>query len=300
MPPEPPSQGQPDRVPVQSRRIINWIDGEWIDGNPPIMGPMTHAAWMASTAFDGARAFGGVAPDLDRHSARCIRSAEILGLAPKITVDEMVALAWEGIDRFGEKPELYIKPMFYGEEGFVSPRPETTRFVLSIFEAPMPEPKGFTAHLSPFRRPTPESAPTLAKAACLYPQSARAMRAAREAGFGNAVMLDANGNVAEFATANIFAVKDGVAATPVANGTFLDGITRRRVIELLRADGREVAETTLTPADLMEADEIFSTGNYAKVTPLLQLVDRTFQPGPVYARARTLYMDWAKTTRRPG
>ena len=92
--------------------------------------------------------------------------------------------------------------------------------------------------------------------------------------------------------------KDGVVATPVPNGTFLDGITRQRVIKLLREDGVEVRERSLTFDDFRHADEIFSTGNYAKVTPLVQLEERKMQPGPLYARARKLYFDWAMTQGR--
>lgn len=275
---------------------LHYIAGTWQWGNPPIMGPMTNGAWMASVVFDGARAFGGVAPDLDRHCARAVASARVLGLAPPVTAGEIEALAWEGIAQFPPGAELYIRPMFYAEEGFVSPRAESTKFVLTLFEAPMPEPRGFTAHLARVRRPSPESAPTLAKASCLYPQSAQALREARAAGFGNAVVLDGNGNVAEFATANIFCARAGVVMTPVANGTFLDGITRRRVMTLLRADGTEVRECTLTFDDLLTADEVFATGNYAKVTPCVQLGPRKLQPGPAYARARELYFDWAAGT----
>jgi branched-chain amino acid aminotransferase len=282
----------------RERKALHYIEGAWVEGNPPIMGPMTNAAWMASVAFDGARAFSGIAPDLDRHAARCIASARVLGLDPKLGADDIVALAWYGIGQFADGAELYIRPMFYAEDGFVTPKPESTRFVLTLFEAPMPQPKGFTAHLATIRRPSPESAPTHAKASCLYPQSARALREAREAGFENAVVLDANGNVSEFATANIFIAQDGVVATPVPNGTFLDGITRQRVIGLLRGAGIEVAEKSLSFADVTLADEVFSTGNYAKVTPLIGLEDRTLQPGPLYQMARALYFDWAKTTAR--
>jgi branched-chain amino acid aminotransferase len=278
-----------------ARKSLHYIDGDWLEGNPPIMGPMTNAAWMSSVVFDGARAFGGVAPDLEKHARRCIRSAGVLGLAPPVDAEEITARAWEGIARFDAGAELYIRPMFFAEEGFVSPRPESTRFVLTLFEAPMPEPKGFTAHLSDLRRPSPDSAPTLAKASCLYPQSARALRAAREKGFGNAVMRDMDGNVAEFATANIFIARNGEVATPVDNETFLAGITRERVIGLLRDAGHNVSERTVTFAEVMEADEVFSTGNYAKVTPLIALEDRVLQPGPIYQQARALYFDWAKT-----
>jgi branched-chain amino acid aminotransferase len=253
---------------------------------------------MASVAFDGARAFAGLAPDLDRHAERCINSAHVLGLAPPVDAAQIVALAWEGIARFKAGAELYIRPMFFAEDGFVSPRPESTRFVLTLFEAPMPQADGFTAHLSALRRPSPETAPTAAKASCLYPQSAAALRAARAGGFDNAVVLDANGNVSEFATANIFIVKDGITTTPVPNGTFLNGITRQRIMGLLTDAGMEVRERTLRFDDVMAADEIFATGNYSKVSPLVGLEDRTLQPGPVAAKARELYFAWAETTER--
>lgn len=277
-------------------RILNFIEGRWVEGNPAILGPMSNATWMASVAFDGARVFEGVCPDLERHAERCVRSARILGLDPPLEAAEIAARTWEGIRQFPDKAELYIRPVFYAEDGFVSPLPESTRFVLTLFERAMPEPRGFTAHLSRIRRPTPESAPTLAKASCLYPQSAAALREARSAGFGNAVVLDALGHVAEFATANLFLARKGRLFTPIPNGTFLDGITRQRVIALLRADGVEVIETSLDVESLTEAEEIFATGNYAKVTPLIRFADRTLPMGPFYKRARALYMDWARSS----
>ncbi len=279
-------------------KALSFIDGEWREGNPPIIGPMTNAAWMASVVFDGARAFAGAAPDLDRHAARTVRSARALGLEPKVTAREIEELVWQGIEKFPEGAELYIRPMFFAEEGFVVPAPASTRFVLTIFDSPVPEPKGFTACLSSYRRPSPETAPTDAKAACLYPQTARAMREARAKGFNNAVVLDLNGNVAEFATANLFIAKDGAVHTPVANGTFLAGVTRRRVIALLRGSGTEVIERSLGFEEILEADEVFSTGNYAKVTPLVRIEDRGIEPGPIYAKARELYFTFARECRR--
>jgi branched-chain amino acid aminotransferase len=273
---------------------LHFIDGRWVAGNPPILGPMANAFWMASVAFDGARAFSGVAPDLDRHCARLVNSARVLGLRPMLTGDEIAAIAWDGIAKFPADAELYIRPLFYAEEGFVIPRPQSTRFVLTLFDSPLPEPRGFTACLSDTRRPTPESAPTMAKAACLYPQNAEAIRRARDKGFSNAVVLDALGNVAEFATANLFIAKDGEVHTPVPNNCFLNGITRQRVIGLLRDHEVSVIERTLTYREVQEADEVFSTGNFAKVTPLIKIDERELQPGPMYRLARELYFQWAK------
>ncbi|MEE8515581.1 MAG: branched-chain amino acid aminotransferase [Alphaproteobacteria bacterium] len=284
---------------AQSRAALHYIDGEWLEGNPKIMGPMTNGAWMASVVFDGARAFAGAAPDLDRHARRILHSARVMGLGPKLGAADIEDLIWQGIAKFPADAELYIRPMFFAEDGFVVPKPESTRFVLSIFTSALPAPDGFAAALSPFRRPSPETAPTEAKASCLYPQSARAMTEVRKRGFNVAVMLDMDGNVAEFSTANLFMVKDGAVHTPVPNGTFLDGITRQRVISLLARDGAPVVERSITYGELADADEIFATGNYAKVTPLIRLEGRDFQPGPVYAKARALYFEFAKGCTRP-
>ena len=135
---------------------------------------------------------------------------------------------------------------------------------------------------------------TNAKAGALYPNSSRALREALELGFDNAVVKDANGNIAELATANLWMVKDNVASTPALTGTFLAGVTRYRVACLLRENGIAVEETTLTESDLRNADEIFSTGNFAKVQPVVQLEDRTLEIGPICKLAYQLYFEYAK------
>ncbi len=272
---------------------ITFKDGRWHDGEVPLFHSMTHAAWLGSVVFDGARAFDGVAPDLDRHCRRTIRSAHSFELAPMLTAGEIEELCQDGIRRFPPGAGLYIRPMFWAENGFVDPDPESTRFALVMWDSPLPDGAGFGACLSSYRRPMANAAPTDAKAACLYPNAGRAIREAKARGFDNAVVRDPMGNVAEFATANLVMVKDGVAHTAAPNGTFLNGITRQRVWKLLRDDGVEVEERSITVDELMDADEIFATGNFGKVTPLTRYQDRDLQPGPVYSRARELYMDFA-------
>jgi len=271
----------------------HFIDGVWSEGNPGIMGPMTHGSWLASTVFDGARAFEGVAPDLDLHCARMVASVKTMGLQPLHAPSELVEIAGEGIARFSKDDALYIKPMYWAEDGWVDVDPETTRFCLSVYESPMPDANGFSATLSPYRRPSVELMPTDAKAACHYPNSARALREARGRGFENSIMMDPLGNVAELATANLFYAKDGAAHTPVPNGCFLNGITRQRTIKLLRDAGVPVYERSLTYGEFLDADEVFSTGNYGKVQPITRLEERDLQPGPIYARARELYWSWS-------
>ena len=270
-----------------------WYRGQWHAGNPMIMGPMTHAPWLGSCVFDGGRAFEGVAPDLDRHCRRIIASAESFGLKAIKQAGEIEELIRDGIAKFPKGAELYLRPMFWAAAGFVDVDPDSTEFSVSVYDSAMPGLKGFSITVSPFRRPSLEYAPTDSKAACHYPNSARAIREAKARGFDNAVLLDGLGHVAELATANIWMVKDGEAHTPVPNGTFLNGITRQRVISLLRQAGVAVHERSIRWPELLDADEIFSTGNYAKVMPVTRIEARNLQPGPVMQKARELYWDFA-------
>ncbi len=272
-----------------------FFDGAWHEGNPPIVGPMDHAMWLASTVFDGARAFDGAAPDLDKHSQRVINSATSIGLGPTKTLEEILALSKEGIAKFPSDAALYVRPMFWATGGFVSPDPATTQFALSVYASPLPTDKGYSACLSQKKRPGPDVAPTFAKAACLYPQSGLALQEARARGFDNAIMCDTAGHVSELATANIMIARDGVLVTPAPNGTFLNGITRQRVIQLMRDAGVEVQERDMTPDEVLAADEVFSTGNYGKLLYFSRVEERDFQPGPVYKKARDLYFDWARS-----
>jgi branched-chain amino acid aminotransferase len=273
-----------------------FFQGEWHGGNVPIMGVRTHAAWLGTCVFDGARAFEGTVPDIDLHCARVNRSAQAMYLKPLVSTEQWVGLVDDGLKRFGPKPELYIRPMYWGERAGaipVAPDPESTQWCLSLYEVPMRALEGFSTTLSPYTRPTRESAILDAKAGGLYPNNARATIEAKERGFDSCLICDLLGNVAEFATANVFMAKDGVVYTPVPNGSFLNGITRQRVIGLLRDDGVEVMEKALRYSDFETADEIFATGNTVKVRACNRIDDRPLQPGPFYRRARELYWDFA-------
>jgi branched-chain amino acid aminotransferase len=283
-------------LPLGANWTKTWtfFEGDWHEGNVPIMGPRTHAAWLCSIVFDGARAFEGVTPDLDRHCARVNDSAKKLFLKPLVSSEEWIGLAKEGVKRFDGQPALYIRPMYWGEkEGpwIQEPDPESTRWCMCIYEAPMRPPKGFSVTLSRYRRPTIETMPVDAKAGCLYPNNARSLLEAKSRGFDNAIVCDMLGNVAELTTSNVFMAKDGVVFTPAPNGTFLNGITRQRVIALLRDAGVKVIETTLSYQDFEKADEIFASGNYSKVVPVTRIGERSLPFGPVYTKARELY--WA-------
>jgi branched-chain amino acid aminotransferase len=281
----------------QSRggNVISWIDGAWHTEEPAVAKATDHAMWLGSAVFDGARSMAGNVPDLEAHCARAIRSARIMGMAPDVTTEDIVDLSHEGIEQFADDAQLYICPLFYASGGFVVPDPDSTHFVLTVEEAALPAPTGFKACLSPFRRPAADMAPTEAKAACLYPNVSRAVADANDRGFDTGVMLDPDGDVAEFSSANLFMVKDGVVHTPATNGTFLNGITRQRVIQLLREAEVEVVERQITYEDLAEADELFATGNYSKVVPCTQLDGRALPRGPVFQETRDMYFSYAAT-----
>ncbi|MEQ8441156.1 MAG: branched-chain amino acid aminotransferase [Alphaproteobacteria bacterium] len=274
-------------------RALTFFNGSWRDADEPLWASSSHGVWLASMVFDGARAFEGTTPDLERHCQRAVNSANSLGLRATKTAQEIEEIAREGLAKYASDAALYIRPLFWADDGFVAPNPDSTQFALSLVPMPMPGTGGFSACLSTRRRPMPNSAPTDTKAGCLYPNAGRALIEAKERGFDNCVMLDPMGNVAEFATSNLFLAKDGIVKTPVANGCFLNGITRQRVIKLLRDRGETVVEGCVTEEDLKTADEIFNTGNYGKVQPLIRYEDRDLQPGPKFKLARELYWDFA-------
>ncbi|MEL6477757.1 MAG: branched-chain amino acid aminotransferase [Pseudomonadota bacterium] len=277
--------------------IHTWFEGAWHQGNPLVLRAADHGLWLGTPVFDGARAFEGAVPDLLPHCQRVNHSAEALGMTPTMTPEEIVALTREGLTRFPSNAPVYIRPMYWSTEGtagVLSPDPTSTVFCLCLEDLPLAAPDTTQSMTrTRFIRPTLDCALTNAKAACLYPNNARMLREAHASGFNNALVADPLGNVAETATANVFMAKDGEVFTPIPNGTFLNGITRQRVIGLLRADGVAVHETTLSFADFEAADEVFMSGNIAKVTPVTRFDDVAYAHGPLAKRARSLYWDWA-------
>jgi branched-chain amino acid aminotransferase len=278
-------------------KIFTYFKGSWQPGNVPVMGSADHGTWLGTLVFDGARSFEGLAPDLDLHCARLNASAVTMGLKPTMRVPAMVELARDGLRHFDKDAAVYIRPMYWSTEGgrgVVIADPESTVFCLCLEELPMPpDGKGMTVTTTRYCRPLNSMQLVEAKAACLYPNNGRMLREAQSKGFDNAVVRDIMGNVAETATANIFIAKKGEVLTPIPNGTFLNGITRQRIIGLLRQAGVSVHETVLSLDDVRGADEVFTSGNIAKVTPVLRFDDRDYAYGPLARQARSLYWAWA-------
>ena len=279
--------------------IKTYFEGRWHDDDAYVMRAADHGSWLGTTVFDGARHVDGVTPDLHAHLARVNRSAEALMIAPTHTADQMVEIVEEGLTLYAPGTAVYIRPMYWALDGGnlgVAPEVGPTGFAICLEAIPMaPESMTTTLTTTRFRRPVLEDAVVNAKAGCLYPNNARMLVEARSKGYGNALVADALGNVAETATANIFTVVDGEVFTPVPNGTFLAGITRARHIDNLRRDGTVVHETVMSFADVRDADEVFMSGNMMKVTPVTEFDGTHYQHGPLTRRVREMYWDWARS-----
>ena len=207
------------------KNIRTYFDGRWHDGDLPLMKAADHGMWLGSNVFDGARFFNGLMPDLDKHCARVNASAEALMVTPTVSTKDMVELVKEGLTAYPKDAAVYIRPMYWAIDGgmsaIVPKEGGATGFAICLEEIPMATPDASaTLTRTRFRRPVLENAVVNAKAACLYPNNARMLSEARAKGFSNALVADAIGNVAETATANVFAVKDGEVFTPAPNGNF--------------------------------------------------------------------------------
>jgi branched-chain amino acid aminotransferase len=279
--------------------IRTYFEGRWHDGNVAIMHAADHGAWLGSGVFDGARSVNGLTPDLAAHCERVNRSAEAMMLTPTVSTDDMVEIVLDGLTAYAPDAAVYIRPMYWGIDGDASaivPLSDTTGFAICLELIPLAPPTASIALTrTQFCRPTLDNAVLNAKAGCLYPNNARMLAEARRKGFGNALVADSMGNVAETATANIFMAKDGEVFTPIANGTFLAGITRARHITNLSNDGIKVHETVLSFDDFHTADEVFMSGNMHKVTAISAFDDTHFQLGPITRKVREMYWDWAAT-----
>ncbi len=283
------------------KNIRTWFNGRWHEGDVAIMHAADHGSWLGTTVFDGARRFDGVAPDLAAHCARINRSAAALMITPTVETGAMVAIVEEGLALYPDSAAVYIRPMYWaldGDETGIVPRADRSGFAICLEEIPMPPADaGTRLTTTRFRRPVLADNVVNAKAGCLYPNNARMIAEARAKGYPNALVADAVGNVAETASANVFMVRDGEILTPVANGTFLAGITRARHIANLRAEGMTVHETVLGFDDFRASDEVFLSGNMTKVMPVTEFDGTHYQVGPVTRRVRELYWDWAHSLR---
>ena len=264
-----------------------WMDGRLVAWNEAQLHVLSHGLNYASSVFEGERFYAGKIFKLKEHTERFLESARLLRFPLPFTLEQLCAATEEVVAAQGFR-DGYIRPVAWrGHEGLGISAPNTTTHV-AIAAVPMgalftPEKKkaGLSLQVSRWRRPEPEMAPIKAKAACHYVAGGLAIREAQEAGFDDALMLDARGDIAESSGSNFFIVRDGVVRTPIPDRA-LDGITRRTVMELAGERGIEVVEERIRPDALASAQEAFLTGTAYEVIGVGRIGDLAFSgPRPV-------------------
>jgi len=276
-----------------------WLDGKLVPWREAKLHVLTHALHYASSVFEGERVYGGKVFKLREHSQRLIDSATMMGFKIPYSVEEIDRATEETVKASGIV-DGYVRPVAWrGSEMMgVSAQNNTIHLAIAVWEWPSyftPEArmKGIRLKISPWQRPDPKTAPVHAKAAGLYMICTLSKHQAESEGFDDALMLDWRGQIAEATGANVFFVMNGEIHTPKPD-CFLDGITRRTVMDLARARQMKVVERAIMPEEMAKATECFLTGTAAEVTPVREIGPYKFTPGNV---CRTMLADFEVAVR---
>lgn len=283
-------------VPFDQRDGMIWFDGEMVAWRDAKLHLLTHALHYGSAVFEGERCYGGEIFKLTEHSQRLVEGAGIIDFEVPYSVEQIDEACREVI-RANGLVDAYVRPITWrgSEQMGVSAQNNSIHLAIAAWDwgsyLPMEERlKGLRLTMAKYRRPDPATAPCKAKAAGLYMICTIEKHRAERAGFADALMLDYRGQVAECTGANVFFIKDGVIHTPIPD-CFLDGITRRTVIELAKARGYEVVERVIMPEELGDFSECFITGTAAEVTPVSEIAEFKFKPGVICETLLKDYMD---------
>jgi len=277
-----------------------WFDGSFVPWEEANVHVLTHGLHYASSVFEGERAYGGRIFKLDEHTRRLHDSATVLGFEIPYSVDAINEACEATLKRM-KLQDAYVRPVAWrGSEMMgVSAQSNTIHLAIAAWEWPSyfdPEQrlKGIRLQMADYCRPDPRTAPWKSKAAGLYMICTLSKHKAESEGYADALMLDWRGQVAEATGANVFFIKDGVIHTPIPD-CFLDGITRRTVIDLARARGIEVVERVIMPEEMSGFEECFLTGTAVEVTPVSEIGPYRFQPGDI---TKTLLNDYDAVVRQ--
>lgn len=277
--------------------IQYYADGVWSGARTIELPIGAHGLWNSAAVFDGARSIRRMAPDLLTHCRRLVEAAPSMLLQSPLSAEQLFDICVEGILRFPEDAELYLTPMLFSTSEDLIPAAGTTQFMLSVRESPLRRDGFSVCSGTSVIRPAPGTMQTNYKTSWLYANAIPARKQALDRGFDEALMQDPAGNVVEFSTSNLWLVRNGQLVTPIENGSFLPGITRRRILSLLEHHGIVVEQRLVSMDDIRAADELFSTGNSSKVRPVTRMDDRILEAGPVLERVRAIYWDYAATQR---
>ena len=261
-----------------------WLDGALVDWRGAQVHVLSHALHYASSVFEGERAYGGRIFASRAHSERLIASGAAIDMPIPWSVDQIEAAKAEVMAANGLS-DAYVRAFAWrgaGEDMGVSSARNPVRLAVAAWEWGAyygdSKTKGAALDISQWKRPSPETIPSHAKAAGLYMICTMSKHAAEAKGFADAMMFDYRGYVAEATGANIFFVKDGEVHTPLPD-CFLNGITRQTVIGLLRERDIPVHERHIGPEELEGFQQCWLTGTAAEVTPVGQIGDYAFEVG---------------------
>jgi branched-chain amino acid aminotransferase len=273
-----------------------WLDGKLVPWREANVHVLTHALHYASSVFEGQRAYGGTIFKLREHSERLRRSAELIGFDIPYTAEEIDAACVEVLEANGLS-DAYLRPVAWRGSESMGVNPQGTKPHLAIaawnwgkYYPPEKAAKGIRLDIAPWRRPAPYTAPVHAKASGLYMIASLSKAHADGRGFDDALMFDYRGQVAEATGANAFFIRDGVIHTPTPD-CFLDGITRRTLIDLARRRGIEVQERAIWPEELESFQSFFLTGSAAEVTFVQSAGPWSFEIGALQQQLAKDYDD---------
>ena len=273
-------------LPFDDRDGVIWFNGEMVPWHQARVHVLTHGLHYASSVFEGERVYGGHIFKLREHSDRLFHSARVMGFEIPYSVDEIDAASKEVVAAQNIE-DGYVRPVAWRGSEMMAVSAQQTSIHVAIATWPWPSYftsearlKGIRLAIAKWVRPAPNTAPTDSKAAGLYMICTLSKHAAEAEGYDDALMLDYRGRIAEATGANIFLVQNGVLHTPDPD-CFLDGITRRCVIELARKRGIEVVERAIMPEELADTDEVFLTGTAVEVTPVSEIGEYRFEVGEV-------------------
>jgi len=273
-------------IPFDDRDGFIWMDGKIIPWRDAKIHVLTHGLHYGSCVFEGERAYDGRIFKSREHAERFHKSGELLGFKIPYSVDEIIK-AKEDVLKKNNIVNGYFRPVAWrgSEMMAVSAQKSTIHVAIAAWDWPAMFNKevverGVKLQMSQWTRPAPNMAPFASKAAGLYMICTLSKHKAEAEGFNDAVMLDYRGYVAEATGANLFFVYNGELHTPTPD-CFLDGITRRTVMDLARKRGIKVVERHIKPEEMQNASEAFLTGSAAEVTPIGQIDTHTFAVGPI-------------------
>ncbi len=289
-------------IPFDQRDGFIWLDGQMVPWADAKLHLLSHALHYGSAVFEGERLYDGEIFKLTEHSERLHKSAEILDFKVPYSVAEIDAACREVVAAHG-LVNGYVRPIAWrgSEQMGVSAQNNSIHLAIAAWEwgsyfDPAARLKGIRMKFAKYRRPDPATAPVKSKAAGLYMICTIEKHAAEREGYADALMLDWRGYIAEGTGANIFLIKDGVLHTPTPD-CFLDGITRRTVIDLAKKRGYEVVERHIKPEELADFTECFITGTAAEVTPVSEIGEYRFQVGDITTTLMEDYLNLVQPQR---